>query len=423
MKNRTPQKTSRKHRLWVVVVILAAIGLGIYVWNTWSVAEVPLSATTEVVLGDYVDYVDLRGEITVQSSTIIKAPYSAGELQILKLVQNGAQVKKGDIVVEFDSSGLRRSIDQYRAALAQAESEIERRKAQQSLQEEKNLTEDMVARFTLERARLELGTRDVITALEHERNVLAVAKAEQKIEELETKFNSNRIGAEADLAGVIRKRDKALADLEKAERNLSDLTLRSPIDGTISLLTNSRARTTLIGGSSPIFKEGDRLWAGASIAEIPDLTTLQATAPVFEAERGRVKPGQPVLLRVEAVPDVVHKGTVRDISPITKVDRTTYPYRKSFTLNVDLIQPDPRLKTGMFADIQVEVEQLPDSIIIPVDAVFEKAGRMVAYVVSPNGYLQRTLQLTHRGKKQVRVSEGLNPGDRVTLKDPTAVME
>ncbi|MEJ2246830.1 MAG: efflux RND transporter periplasmic adaptor subunit [Acidobacteriota bacterium] len=126
MKQRKPQKTSRKRRLWVVAGILAAIGLGIYVWNPWSVAEVPLSATTEVVLGDYIDYVELRGEITVQSSTIIKAPYDAGELQILKLVGNGAQVKKGDIVVEFDSSSLQRSIDQYRTALMQAESEIER---------------------------------------------------------------------------------------------------------------------------------------------------------------------------------------------------------------------------------------------------------------------------------------------------------
>ncbi len=373
--------------------------------------------------GDYVDYVELRGEITVQSSTVIKAPYNAGDLQVLKLVRDGTLVQKGDIVVEFDSSSLQRTIEQNRAALAQAESEIERLQAQQSLQEEKILTDDISARFALERARLDLGTRDIIPAIEYEKNVLAVEKAEQKLVELKTKSDTYHIGAKADLAGAIQKRDKAKADLDKAVSSLNDLTLRSPIDGIITLLTNSRARTSGSSRSAPVFREGDRLWSGASVAEIPDISTIQATAPVFEAERGRIELGQPVLLRIEAVPDKEHEGVVRAISPITKVDYTTYPYRKSFEMNIDFTGPDPRLKPGMTGAIQVEVERLPDSLLIPAEAVFEKEGRIVAYVVASNGYEERTLQLSHRNSQSVRVTEGLMRGERVALKDPTVDLE
>lgn len=419
MKTKRQYPRIRNLSLWIVILILMATGTGIYIWKSWSAANVSISETTEVLVDDYVDYVELRGEITVQSSTLIKAPYNAGELQILKLVRNGTLVKKGDIIVEFDSSSLQRTIDQYRAALTQTESEIEQLQAQQRLEEENNLTEDMVARFALERAHLDLGTRDIIPSIEYERNVLAVEKAEQKIEELKTKLETYRIGAEADLAGAIRKRDKAVADLKKAEHSLADLSIRSPIDGMITLLTNSRARTTVLSGSSPIFKEGDRLWSGASIAEIPDITTIQMTAPVFEAERGRIELGQPVLMRVEAVLDKEHKGIVRDISLITKIDYSSYPRRKSFQMRVEFIQPDPRLKTGMTATLQVEVERLPDSMMIPTEAVFEKDGRTVTYVVSSNSYEERTLRLSHRSSAYVRVTEGLTHGERVTLKDPT----
>lgn len=423
MKQNRQHTPIRNLRRWMVLLVMTAIGSGIYFWKPWAAADISKSATTEVLLGDYIEYVDLRGEITVQSSTLIKAPYNAGELQILKLVRNGASVKKGDSIVDFDSSSLQRTIDQYRAALTQAESEIERLQAQQRLQEEKNLTEGMVAGFALERAHLDLGTRDIIPSIEYERNVLAVEKAEQRIQELQIKLETYRIGAEADLAGAIRKREKATADLEKAERSLANLSIRSPIDGIITLLTNSRSRTTILSGNSPIIKEGDRLYSGASIAEIPDITTLQMTAPVFEADRGKIELGQPVLMRVEAVLDKEHKGIVRDISLITKIDYSTYPRRKSFEMRVDFIQPDPRLKTGMTATLQVEVQRLPDSIMLPTEAVFDKDGRMVAYVVTLNSYEERTLRLSHRSSRYVRVTEGLTHGERVTLKDPTVNTE
>jgi HlyD family secretion protein len=420
MKRNNHRKPIRKLRLWIAILILVASGTGIYFWKSGKGAEIPASATAEVQLGDYVDYVELRGEITVRSSTLIKAPYNAGELRILKLVRNDTRVEKGDILVEFDASSMRRTMDQYRAALAQAEAEIGRLEAQQKLQEEKNLTEAISARFALERANLDLGTRDIIPEIEYERNVLAVEKAEQKMEELETKTETYRVGADADLAGAIRKRDKAKEDLEKLENSLVDLTLRSPVDGIINLLPNSRARASILSsGGTPVFKEGDSLWAGASIAEIPDLSTMQATAPVFEAERGKIKLGQKVLMHLEAVPDKEHEGIVRTISPITKIDYTTYPYRKSFEMNVDFIDPDPRLKTGMTGSIRVEAQRLPDSIMVPAEAVFDKDNRMVAYVVASNGYEERTLQLSHRNGNFVRVTKGLTSGERVALRDPT----
>ncbi len=409
--------------LWLrclgILVPVALLGAAIYIGGPKKSSTAALIPSVEVKLGDFVDYVELRGEISVRSSIVITAPYNAGDLQILKLARNNAQILKGEVVVEFDPTSLQRNIDQYRATLKQVEAEIARANAQQRLLEEQNRTDVVNAQFGLERARLDASARDVLPAIENEKNALALAKAEQKLSELDTKVASSRVGAAADLAGIIRRRDKAKADLEQAERTLSALTLTSPGNGIIALLPNSRARTSIVGGTTPLFKEGDRAWAGAAIAEIPDMATIHASAPVYEADRGRVELGQPVTLRVEAVPDKEHRGRVSEISPLARIDYSTYPVRKSFDLRAQLEQPDPRLRAGMTATLRVEVERLPNSIVIPADAVFDKVGRMVAYVLANGSYQERTLNLARRGGDRVLVAGGLKEGERVALKDPT----
>ena len=55
-------------------------------------------------------------------------------------------------------------------------------------------------------------------------------------------------------------------------------------------------------GSGQEFREGDRAWAGASILELPDLSSIHLEARLDESDRGRLKEGQDALIRIEAVP-------------------------------------------------------------------------------------------------------------------------
>ncbi len=418
MNHKKPGKARWFRRVGLLLLLLLLSGAAIYLWGPLKKHNRAAIPNAEAKLGDFVDYVELRGEIAVGSAKVITAPYNAGNLQILQIVPNGTHVKKGDTVVVFDPTSLQRSADQFRAALSQVEAEISRANAQRRLSEEQNQTDVMLAEFALERAQLDASTRDVVPAIESEKNALALAKAEQKLNELHTKIASNRVGAEADLAGILRKRDKAKEDLDQAERNLAALKLTSPGDGIITLLSNYRSRTSGMSGPTPVFKEGDQAWAGAAIAELPDMSTIHARAPVLEADRGRVEVGQPVTLRIEAVPDKEHKGRVSEISPLAELDRSTYPTKKSFDLKVELEEPDPRLKARMTAALRIEVERLPNSIVIPEEAVFDKGGRMVAYVLTNGGYQQRLLSLGKRSSGKVLVEDGLKQGERVALKDP-----
>jgi multidrug efflux pump subunit AcrA (membrane-fusion protein) len=86
---------------------------------------------------------------------------------------------------------------------------------------------------------------------------------------------------------------------------------------------------------------------------------------------------------------------------------------------VQVDQMDARLRPGMNTTVRVAVDRVADVVLIPARAVFEKAGRSVAYVRRPRGgWDERLVQIARRGQEQLVVREGVRPGERVALKDP-----
>jgi multidrug resistance efflux pump len=144
----------------------------------------------------------------------------SGELQIVKLAKNGALVKAGDVVVEFDASTLRRTMQEKESELKQADAEIEQATAQARITQEQNATELMRARFNIERARLDVNKGDTVSRIENEQARLTLGDAEQKLRELQAKLASDVTSLDADLSGKRRKREKAQFDLERARRGI-----------------------------------------------------------------------------------------------------------------------------------------------------------------------------------------------------------
>jgi HlyD family secretion protein len=156
------------------------------------------------------------------------------------------------------------------------------------------------------------------------------------------------------------------------------------------------------------------------MAEFPDISTLRVSGRVEEAERGRVKEGQPVTVRIDAVPDKEFPAHVVEISALAKIDFSGWPFPRNFDVAAQLDQSDVRVRPGMSATARVAVEKLPDSILVPPEATFQKFGKTVAYVLSGSSFQERDILVAKRSESHVVVARGLKPGERVALKDPTA---
>lgn len=411
-------------RMWrtrrgTLVVVILAIGAGGSVLAARLARSTPAVPVLEVRASEFVDYLQLRGNLKALKSAVLTAPSSAGELQIIRLAKNGSQVKKGDMVAQFDTSTLENRLLQQRTELRQAEAEIERVRAQGRMQEEQTETELVQARYNVERAKLEASKQEILSSIDGEKTKLDLANAEQKLREIEQKRESERAKTAADVASQMHKRDKALNDVNEAEDRIAALTLRAPVDGMVNLMPNYRARGFWGGGSTPEFKEGDRAWPGAAVVELPDMTEIRASARIEEVDRGRVQVGQTAIVRVDAIPDREFAAKLVQISPLAKPDHSIWPPTRNFDIEVQLAETDERLRPGMSSSVRVAVERLADAVTVPSESVFQKAGRTVVYVLKGSKFEEREVVVTHRSGTQVAVGRGLQPGERIARRDPT----
>lgn len=410
--------TARAKRRWLLAAPLLVILPAVVFFTVRSSHAASTGIpTAEVRRGEFTEYVAIRGEIKAGRSKTLTAPSAAGDLQILKLAHTGQQVKTGDVVVQFDGTTLQRTLEQKRTDLASAEAQIRQQEATEHMTEEQNLTDSLTAKYNVESARLDASKAEILSEIDGEKNKLALASSQEKFQEAQTKLDSGKLGSAADIAQQKKKRDKALFDVRLAEHQIAALTLRAPGDGVVTLLPNFRA--VMWGGNAPDFREGDHAWPGAAIAEIPDLSSITFEARIDEADRGKLKAQQAATVRIEAVPDSDFTGRVRDISTMAKLDFSGWPPTKNFTLNLRIDHTDPRIRPGMKANARIAVNTVPNSILVPTQALFQKNGTTVVYVQDRSKFGERTVQAGRRSGDTVQILDGIKPGERVALKDPT----
>jgi HlyD family secretion protein len=405
--------------LAVLAVIIVIAGAGIAM--NARTASVPNVTTAEVTRGDFIDYIQIRGDIRPAKSIVLAAPLQAGgELQIMKLVKNGSTVKKGDIVVEFDATPLNQRLLDRRSELKTAEGEIEQVLAQQKITAEQRQTELTKAKYDVERAKLDLGKRDLVSKIEYENAKLALSDAEQRLKEVEAKILSTKAAAEAELVGKRRRKDKAQFDVERTLQSIDALKLQAPADGTVNILENPRSGGPF-GGGGVEFREGDRAWAGASILELPDLSSIHLEARLDESDRGRLKVGQSATVRIEAVPGKEFAAKVDLISVLARVDFSSgWPPVRNFDLGLILQERDPRIRPGMTATARIAADKLPSVTLVPAEAIFQKDGRPVVYKLNGSKFDEQQIEIVRRGREQAAVSAGVTAGDKLAVRRPEA---
>ncbi len=411
----------RRRRRAVLAGIVLALGAGGGFWAFHAAGSAPKIPTATVKRGAFVDWVKLQGQVKAADSQIISAPYRAGDLRILKLVPTGSHVKKGDVVVEFDATQLRQTIAQDRVAVKTAEAQMEQAKAQASLKEQKDLTAVQKAGYNVESARLDASQSEIVSRIQGAESELKLTDAKENLSAAQTQLAADRAADEATIGGSREALAEAEYQLREDERELGELTLRAPMTGVVTLLNTNWNAGGPFGTPQP-FKPGDRVWAGAPIAELPNLSTLEVSARVDETERGQLAEGQHAVLRFSAVPDRTFTGHIAQISRLASIDFSGgWPFPRNFEVRLALDQSDPRLQPNMQGTVRIEAGRVANAILIPAQAVFSVNGERVAYVREGSAFSARQIVVAQESGGQAMVAKGLEPGDKVALEKPPGV--
>ena len=250
---------------------------------------------------------------------------ATGEIQPVYKVQVGTQVsgiveklyvdynsvvKKGDLLAELDRSTLLEQVNQAQAMVSNAESALQLSKQNY----------DRIKALYDNKAATQASYEEASNQYTQARNQLTTAKS----------------------------------DLQRAQVNLSYSRIYSPIDGVVLSKSVEQGQTVASSFSTPtIF----------TIAN--DLTKMQVEADVDEADIGQVKVGQPVTFTVDAFPDDVFTGTVKQI----RLEPTETQNVITYTVIIDAPNTDMKLMPGMTASVSIVVEK-ESGVAIPMESLF-----------------------------------------------------
>jgi len=398
-----------------VALLLCAGGLvAAYRYTGTTEVEVPVA---RVRRGDFVIGVRTRGAVKSSRSMILKAPQVPG-LRIVHLADNGRPVKKGEVVVEFDGVQQEQNVISRTTNVRAADGDIVQAKATQKMDNEADAMSKMSSEYDLERAKLDASKAEVLSAIDGEKNRIQVGVSQGSLQTVNASIASHQVGHTADLNRLDQRKDKAVRDLKLAESYLTMMQLRAPNDGIANVLPNFRSGGSF-GQSTPPFKEGDNVWTGAEIAEIPDLSEMYVDLRLEEADRGKLQLGQAVRVRVDAIPDKEFTAQLDWISPIAAlVFKGGATPEKTFPARATLKNLDDRLRPGMSASTEVIIEREPNALLIPVQASFSNGGKPAVYVQHGKDFPARMIQVGRRNDEDIIVTGGLKEGDMVTLESP-----
>ncbi len=417
-KQRLGQQPSRKKKIitWTVLLLACASGLFAayhYGTNTTRV-DVPVAKAR---LGDFIIGVRTRGEIRSVRSIVLTAP-QVPDPRIVHLAESGKPVKTGDVVVEFDAAQQEQNYLEKNTSVRTADSEIVQLKASQQITKEMDSMNLMTSQYNVERAKLEASKAEVLSEIEGAKNRIDVGVSEGDLNQVKTTINSHKTEQDADLGRLEQKKDKTVRDSERAKGYLSKLVLRAPNDGIVNILPNFRSSGSF-GSTPPPFKEGDRAWTGASIAEIPDLSQMRLDLKLEEVDRGKIKLGQRIKVRVDAIPDKEFTAVLDWISPIAAVIwKGMGLTEKLFPARATLTNLDPRLRPGMTGSAEIVIENYSKVLLIPARASFLSNGKPAVYVQKGQDFELRRIEVGKRNETDIMVAKGLKPGEVIALENP-----
>jgi len=410
---------SRKRKLVNWAIALVACGGGAYAAYHYGASTEVEVATARVRRADFVIAVRSRGEIRSTRSMILTAP-QVPDPRIVKLAETGRPVKKGQVVVEFDTASQEQYYLERSTSVRTADSQIVQTKANHRIIDEMDGMNLMQAEYQLERDKLEASKAEILSEIEGAKNRINVGISEGDLGQVKTVINAHKVSQQADLLRLNQSKDKTVRDMDRAKGYLSKMKLVAPNDGIVNILPNFRSGGSF-GSLPPPFKEGDRAWTGAAIAEIPDLSSMRIELKLEEVDRGKVRLGQQVRVRVDAVADKEFQGELDWISPIAALQ-----FRgmggggsdKNFPAYATLRSVDPRLRPGMSGTAEIVIESQPSALLIPARASFAHNGKPAVYVQRGQQFQIRAIEVGKRNENDIVVLNGLRQGEVVTLENP-----
>ncbi|OLC52305.1 MAG: hypothetical protein AUH43_00445 [Acidobacteria bacterium 13_1_40CM_65_14] len=395
---------------FVVVVILAGIGAGVYYMrrstaeaesNTPGAAATPggrraggggggfggggfggfgggfggprLPMSVElgaVKRADMAEHMTVVGNL-IGAATVEAVPKVAGRLDSIS-VRLGDRVKRGQMLAKIEDRELLEQVRQAQAAYEVSAATIRQREADLRL-----------AQTNLDRSK-NLYERQLIP--------------KQTLDDTDARYQA--AAAQLDLAKA--QHSQADARLDELKINVANTVITSPVNGFIGKRT---------------LDPGAWVTPNSALLSVVDISLVRLVANIIEKDLRRISAGQRADVEVDAYPSETFRGRIARISPVLD------PATRTAQIEVEIENSTFRLKPGMYARVNFTVEQRNNTLVVPANALVDVQGSRGVF--QPNGDTAKfkPVKVGLSDEKLVEVSEGLSEGERIVTTGAAALRE
>ncbi len=402
----------QKPRWWWMGALAGVCATGAAAWVMWGKTGTGFTTdlpTATARRGEFLVTVSCRGELVAGRSVQITAPLNVPDLRIIWMMAAGAPVKAGEVILRFDGSTAQRQLSEKEAEMKQAQATLEQAAAEARISLEQDRLEVAAQRSAVERARLEVSKKDLLSTLDAEVAKVDLALAEQKLKAQQAKLELNQTSSKAKVASLTSQMNKVKAEAELTRQRIAQMEVKAPSEGVVNFLMNYSQGWV----NARPFRVGDGVWPGSGIAEIPDLKSLQLKAKVEEIERGRIQAEQVAKIVLDPFPEKPFEAKLKSISPLTE-QNFEWPPSRNFRAYADFAELDGRLRPGMNGRLDIVVDRIADAISVPARAVVTRDGKPMVVTVTERGLRPAGVEVVARNPDEVAV-RGIQAGTKVTL--------
>lgn len=369
---------------------LAAFAIGVIALLAWwllraepvLVRTAAAQAETTMAGGAASSVLDATGYVTARRQATVSAKITGKVEEVL--IEEGQRVTAGEVLARLEPTDANAQRALSAAQLGAARSEVTRARAQLLLAD-KNL----------------VRSRDLAA-----QQLVAESALDQALAE--------RDALAAQLQSTQRNVEVAERSLALAEIGVDNTVVRAPFDGVITVKAAQPGEII-----SPISAGGGFTRTG--IGTVVDMDSLEVQVDINEAFIGRVKPRQKVQAVLNAYPDWIIPAEVIAIVPTADRSKATVKVRIAFLQRDARIVPDMGVRVSFLEEApaaSADAAPIVSGVSIADEAVVERDGRTVVFVVGDGTARLRTVQVEAARSGKRRVTRGLAAGEQVVLSPP-----
>lgn len=398
MDRQIEKKSFLRRYAWYIAAAaaLAALLVWIVLGTTANTTTVDASDITisDVTRGKFDDYVRLNGQVL--PIQVVQISPEEGGIVREKVVEEGARVRKGDVILRLSNSNLDLQILNAEAELAEKQNLL--RNTQVAMQQDRlnNRTEqatldtdcDRKRRAYEQNARLykeRLISKEVYLQSREDYNL---ARRKQSL--ISQRLKQDSIYRHVQMAQMEDNLDNMRKNVLLVRDRKNKLEVRSAIDGELGLLD---------------VELGQNIAAGQNIGQINDLSDFKVQAQIDEHYIDRVRPG-------------LSASFSRDGKTYLLRVRKIYPEVRNGTFRTDFVfvgERPAQMRSGQTFYVELALGKSQQATLIPRGTFFQTTGGNWIFVLDKSGRkaYRRNISIARQNPQYYEVTDGLEPGERV----------